>query len=117
MKLAVHCANLTWPGGPGALAGTLSEVATTADEGGVSTLTIMDHWCQMEQTGGPSEPMLEAYTSSGSACTHYRLAEAVNVPAPLQPYGHRILVGGSVARLCEEILPRLQEIGPTSLLG
>jgi F420-dependent oxidoreductase-like protein len=65
MKLAIHCANLTWPGGPEALAPTLARVAKVADEGGVSTLTMMDHWFQMENLGGPPEPMLEGYTSLG----------------------------------------------------
>ena len=65
MKLAVHCANLTWPGGPAALGPTLAEVAQVADQGGVSTLTMMDHYFQMEQLGGPPEPMLEGYTSLG----------------------------------------------------
>ena len=65
MKLAVHCANLSWPGGPEALGPTLSAVARTADQGGISTLTMMDHWFQMEYLGGPAEPMLEGYTSLG----------------------------------------------------
>jgi F420-dependent oxidoreductase-like protein len=65
MKLAVHCANLSWPGGPSALGGTLAEVARTADQGGVTTLTLMDHYFQMENLGGPPEPMLEGYTSLG----------------------------------------------------
>ena len=65
MKLAVHCANLSWPGGPSALAPTLAATARTADEGGVSTLTMMDHYFQMEPLGGPPEPMLEGYTSLG----------------------------------------------------
>ncbi|MET0837350.1 MAG: LLM class F420-dependent oxidoreductase [Marmoricola sp.] len=65
MLLAVHCANLSWPGGPEALGPTLAEVARTADAGGVSTLTMMDHWFQMEYLGGPDEPMLEGYTSLG----------------------------------------------------
>jgi F420-dependent oxidoreductase-like protein len=65
MKLAIHCANLSWPGGPPALAPTLAEVARTADEGGLATLTMMDHWFQMEPLGGPPEPMLEGYTSLG----------------------------------------------------
>ena len=65
MKLAVHCANLSWPGGPEQLGSTLAAVARTADEGGVSTLTMMDHWFQMEMLGGPAEPMLEGYTSLG----------------------------------------------------
>ena len=65
MKLAVHCANLTWPGGPPALAGHLADVARAADDGGVATLTMMDHYFQMENLGGPPEPMLEGYTSLG----------------------------------------------------
>jgi F420-dependent oxidoreductase-like protein len=65
MKLGVHCANLTWPGGAEALGTTLADVARAADEGGVSTLTLMDHYFQMEHLGGPAEPMLEGYTSLG----------------------------------------------------
>ena len=65
MKLAVHCSNLTWPGGPEALAPTLTAVARAADEGGFTTLTMMDHYFQMEVLGGPPEPMLEGYTSLG----------------------------------------------------
>src|SRR5436190_17367762 len=65
MKLAIHCANLSYPGGPTALGPTLAQVARTADEGGVTTLTMMDHWFQMERLGGPPEPMLEGYTSLG----------------------------------------------------
>ena len=70
MELAVHCSNLTWPGGPRALAATLAEVARTADEGGISTLTLMDHYFQMEALGGPAEPMLEGYTTLGFLAAH-----------------------------------------------
>ena len=65
MRLAVHCSNLTWPGGPTELGPTLAGVARAADEGGVTTLTLMDHYFQMEQLGGPAEPMLEGYTALG----------------------------------------------------
>lgn len=65
MKLAVHCANLSWPGGPTALGPTLAAVAGAADEGGVTTLTLMDHYFQMEHLGGPPEQMLEGYTALG----------------------------------------------------
>ncbi len=61
----MHCANLSWPGGPEALGTTLAGVARAADEGGVTTLTLMDHYFQMENLGGPAEPMLEGYTSLG----------------------------------------------------
>jgi F420-dependent oxidoreductase-like protein len=65
MLLGVHCSNLSWPGGPAALGTTLAEVATAADQGDVTTLTMMDHYFQMEPLGGPPEPMLEGYTSLG----------------------------------------------------
>lgn len=65
MKLAIHCANLSWPGGPSALGPTLGAVARVADQGGVTTLTMMDHYFQMEHLGGPAAPMLEGYTSLG----------------------------------------------------
>ena len=65
MKLGVHCSNLTWPGGPEALGPTLAGVARAADDGGFATLTMMDHFFQMETLGGPPEPMLEGYTSLG----------------------------------------------------
>ena len=65
MKLGVHCANLSWPGGPAALATTLAGVAEVADQGGVTTMTLMDHYFQMQHLGGTEEPMLEGYTSLG----------------------------------------------------
>jgi F420-dependent oxidoreductase-like protein len=65
VKLGIHCSNLSWPGGAEALAPTLGAVARTADDGGVTTLTLMDHYFQMEVLGGPPEPMLEGYTSLG----------------------------------------------------
>src|ERR1700712_4574360 len=56
---------MTFPGGPGELATTLAETARVADEGGAAWFTLMDHWFQMEQLGGPAEPMLEGYTALG----------------------------------------------------
>ena len=65
MKLAIHLADLSYPGGPAALLPTLTALARTADQGGVSRITMMDHYFQMEPYGGPPEPMLEGYTSLG----------------------------------------------------
>ncbi|HYI59969.1 MAG TPA: LLM class F420-dependent oxidoreductase [Microlunatus sp.] len=65
MKLAIHLADLSYPGGPAALLPTLTTLARTADQGGVSRITMMDHYFQMEPYGGPPEPMLEGYTSLG----------------------------------------------------
>ena len=65
MKLALHLFWLSWPGGTDALAPTLAGMARAADQGGFATVTMMDHYFQMESQGGPSEPMLEGYTGLG----------------------------------------------------
>jgi F420-dependent oxidoreductase-like protein len=65
VKLAVHYPNFSRPGGPPAIASTLAATARAADQGGVETFTVMDHWFQMENMGGPAEPMLEGYTTLG----------------------------------------------------
>jgi F420-dependent oxidoreductase-like protein len=65
VRLGIHFAAMTSPGGPGELAATLAETARVAEEGGAAWFTLMDHWFQMEQLGGPAEPMLEGYTALG----------------------------------------------------
>ncbi|MEV7429333.1 MULTISPECIES: LLM class F420-dependent oxidoreductase [unclassified Nocardioides] len=65
MKLGVHYADYGHPGWQDSLVDRLTETARVADEGGISLFTVMDHWFQMEQLGGPAEPMLEGYTTLG----------------------------------------------------
>ncbi|WP_028652085.1 LLM class F420-dependent oxidoreductase [Nocardioides halotolerans] len=65
MRLGVHYAKFTHPDWEHRLADRLTETARVADQGGVAQLTVMDHWFQMEVLGGPSEPMLEGYTTLG----------------------------------------------------
>ena len=65
MRFGIHFANMSFPGGPEELAGTLAETAQVAEDGGAAWFTLMDHWFQMEQLGGPAEPMLEGYTALG----------------------------------------------------
>jgi alkanesulfonate monooxygenase SsuD/methylene tetrahydromethanopterin reductase-like flavin-dependent oxidoreductase (luciferase family) len=65
MRLAVHYWNFSTPGGAARIASTLRDTAQAADEGGVSALTLMDHWFQMEAQGTADEPMLEGYTGLG----------------------------------------------------
>ncbi|WP_205472330.1 LLM class F420-dependent oxidoreductase [Nocardioides sp. SYSU D00038] len=65
MELGVHYANFSHPDWQHTLVDRLVETARTADEGGVSIVTVMDHWFQMEDLGGPPEPMLEGYTTLG----------------------------------------------------
>jgi len=65
MKLGIHYANFTLPGGAKALGPTLGETARVADESGVALFTLMDHWFQMEEFATSQDPMLEGYTSLG----------------------------------------------------
>lgn len=65
MRLGIHLANFTLPGGPGSLAATLAATARAADQGGADTVTLMDHYFQMESLATAHDPMLEGYTSLG----------------------------------------------------
>ncbi len=65
MRLGIHYANFTHPEWQHRLADRLTETARVADQGGASMFTVMDHYFQMEQLGGPAEPMLEGYTTLG----------------------------------------------------
>ncbi|MEJ1229549.1 MAG: LLM class flavin-dependent oxidoreductase [Galbitalea sp.] len=65
MKLAIHFPDFTFPGEPASLAGIISATARAADEGGCETMTLMDHWFQMEQRAPATDPMLEGYTTLG----------------------------------------------------
>ncbi|MEP9383610.1 LLM class F420-dependent oxidoreductase [Nocardioides sp. KR10-350] len=65
MDLGLHYFTFTHPEWESTLTDRFTETARVADEGGVSLLTVMDHWFQMLHAGGPYEPMLEGYTSLG----------------------------------------------------
>ncbi|MFT4289315.1 LLM class F420-dependent oxidoreductase [Nocardioides sp.] len=65
MQLGVHYMNFSHPDWQHTLTDRLTETAKVADEGGVTLLTVMDHYYQMIQAGGPFEPMLEGYTTLG----------------------------------------------------
>jgi len=65
MRVGIHFVNFTLPGAPASLSAALAETARVAEEGGVSTFTLMDHWFQMEMMATAEDPMLEGYTSLG----------------------------------------------------
>ena len=68
MKIGLHIADFTWPGGPPTSAG-LATVARPAEQAGF-TRSVMDHVWQIG-IGPPEHEMLEAYTTLGylAACT------------------------------------------------
>jgi alkanesulfonate monooxygenase SsuD/methylene tetrahydromethanopterin reductase-like flavin-dependent oxidoreductase (luciferase family) len=65
MDIALHVSDFTPFGPPATLAAGLSATARAADEAGFATLTLMDHYFQMEQMAPATDPMLEGYTALG----------------------------------------------------
>ena len=51
MKLGLHYWNYSTPADPAAIAPTLAETATIAEQAGVASFTVMDHFFQMEAAG------------------------------------------------------------------
>ncbi|VTR76721.1 LLM class F420-dependent oxidoreductase [Cellulomonas hominis] len=65
MRLGAHLMRFD-PVEPARLRQELADTAEAAEEAGLSWLSVMDHFFQMEPAGFPaSDPMLEAYTTLG----------------------------------------------------
>ena len=86
MQLDIHVPRFTWPGGPAAIGPTFASLAQTAEAIGVRTLSVMDHWFQMEMLWPAEEPMLEGYTALSFAA------------AKTERLRFRLLVGGVTYR-------------------
>src|SRR3954471_21273909 len=75
MDLGVHVVSFDFPGGPASIAPTLARFGEAAEQAGVSNLSLMDHYLQLEYMGDVESPMLEGYTSLGFLAAHTRSAE------------------------------------------
>ena len=65
MRVGIHNVRFDLPGAPASIAPTLAATARAAEDAGVSTFTLMDHWFQMDQMAPATDPMLEGYTALG----------------------------------------------------
>lgn len=65
MELALHVADFTPFGPPAGIPAGLAATARAAEDAGFSTLTLMDHYFQMDQMAPATDPMLEGYTTLG----------------------------------------------------
>jgi len=65
LKIGLHIADFTWPGGPTSLAADLGRVAVAAEDAGFARVSVMDHLWQIGVLGPPEHDMLEAYTTLG----------------------------------------------------
>ena len=86
MHLDIHVPRFTWPGGTEAIGPTFASLARTAEAIGVRTLSVMDHWFQMEMLWPAEEPMLEGYSALAFAA------------AKTERLRFRLLVGGVTYR-------------------
>lgn len=86
MQLDVHVPRFTWPGVPESIGSTLTSLVQTAEAIGVRTVSVMDHWFQMEMIWPAEEPMLEGYTTLSFAA------------AKTDRLRFRLLVGGVTYR-------------------
>lgn len=86
MELDVHVPRFTWPGGAEAIGPTFATLARTAEAIGVRTLSVMDHWFQMDMLWPAEEPMLEGYATLSFAA------------AKTERLRFRLLVGGVTYR-------------------
>ena len=66
MRIGVHIMRFDYPLGPSGLRQELTDACFAAEAGGISWLSVMDHYFQMERAGYPvDDPILEAYTTLG----------------------------------------------------
>src|SRR5262249_11739878 len=63
--LGLHYWNYSTPADPAATAPTLAETARIAEQAGLSSFTVMDHYFQMDGYGSADEPMLGGDTTLG----------------------------------------------------
>src|SRR6266567_250593 len=71
MKLDLHVSRFDWAGGPSGIGLGVADLARRAEALGVTTMSFMDHFFQMDWMAPATDPMLEGYTALGfvAGCT------------------------------------------------
>jgi F420-dependent oxidoreductase-like protein len=70
VKIGVHQIAFTVPDGAAGIAPELVRLAAAVEDAGVTHLSVMDHYFQMEQMFPATDPMLEGYTTLGFLAAH-----------------------------------------------
>ena len=65
MDLDLHITRFDWAGAPAAIGQGVARLARTAEAVGIKTLSVMDHYFQMDAVAPAEDPMLEGYTTLG----------------------------------------------------
>jgi F420-dependent oxidoreductase-like protein len=70
MRLGVHVIQFTVPDGPAGIGPELARVGHAVEAAGVSHLSVMDHYFQMDRMFPATDPMMEGYTTLGFLAAH-----------------------------------------------
>jgi F420-dependent oxidoreductase-like protein len=63
MQIGLQVPSFTWAGGPAELGSTFRRIARDADQAGLASLWVMDHFFQIQGVGPPENDMLEGYSA------------------------------------------------------
>jgi F420-dependent oxidoreductase-like protein len=63
MRIGLQVPSFTFPGGPEQIAPTYAKTARDADQAGLHSFWVMDHFFQIAVVGPAEEPMLEGYSA------------------------------------------------------
>ncbi|GAA2458728.1 LLM class F420-dependent oxidoreductase [Actinomadura vinacea] len=63
MRIGLQVPSFTFPGGPEQIAPAFGRIARDADQAGLHSLWVMDHFFQINMVGPAEDPMLEGYTA------------------------------------------------------
>ena len=74
MKFGLQINSFTWPGGAAAIGPTLAGVTRKADEIGLDSIWVMDHFFQIRGVGPPEAPMLDGQTALAFMAAHSQRA-------------------------------------------
>jgi F420-dependent oxidoreductase-like protein len=75
MELGVHLWDFNYPNQPASIAPTLARAVETAEDIGMTWVSVMDHYFQMEAVAPAEHPMLEGYTTLGYLAAHSSSAQ------------------------------------------
>jgi F420-dependent oxidoreductase-like protein len=70
MHVGVHIPQFTVPDGPAGIADELRRAGAAAEAVGVTDLSVMDHWFQMEAMFPVTDPMMEGYSTLAFLAAH-----------------------------------------------
>jgi F420-dependent oxidoreductase-like protein len=63
MRIGIQVSSFSWPGAPQSIGPTFGRIARDADQAGMHSLWVMDHFFQIAMIGPPEMDMLEGYAA------------------------------------------------------